>query len=524
MGIFNLFSRSVTAEEAVITSPTIGEERSQPKVSAARHRSHVQHAERFAAAKSDRFTAKFTGAGLSIDERLRRDLEQVRAASRSAGEDVGYVKRYYGMVQTHIVGDQGFRLQSEIRKANGELDIEANQAMESAWKEFGKIGVCEISGRMDMVSADQLTVKTVSQDGDMLIRHIEGKEAGNKFGYAFQLIEADLLDAKLYKKLNDGRQIKMGVEVDRFGRHLAYHILTNHPGEYTWTEGGRRYVRVPADQIILPFPMWRPGQNRGVPWAHAALLDMHDIAGFREATLVSARIGASNMMMYERDPESPPPDEDGQWNEKGEFLQELEPGASSIAPAGYKMRESNFDMPDEGIGTFQKASLRGAGSGMEVNYNALGNDYEGVNFSSMRQAILEDREVWKRLQNWYISQVKQNQRERWLRNALLFGAIDGLEAYDLKRVNKASFRGRRWQWVDPLKDEQAIGESMGNFTCNPMEVLNDKGVDFEQMIDGWSRFFDGMGDNIERAKALGFIKKLSKPESKTEPPKKDNED
>uniref|UniRef100_UPI001319F095 phage portal protein n=1 Tax=Pseudoalteromonas sp. T1lg21 TaxID=2077095 RepID=UPI001319F095 len=190
---------------------------------------------RYAASKSDRLFKNPIGYGLSVDETLRRDVERLRAASRSAGEDVGYIKKYFGMVQTHIVGDKGFRLQSQIRNAQGELDKDANKSVELAYKEFCRKGFCEISGRMNMTEADQLIAKTVSQDGDMLIRHIDN--APNKFGYAFQLIEADLLDVNLYKVLSNGHVIKMGVEQDGFGRHLAYHILTNHPGEYTWSTG-----------------------------------------------------------------------------------------------------------------------------------------------------------------------------------------------------------------------------------------------------------------------------------------------
>ncbi|MCH2057892.1 MAG: phage portal protein [Thalassotalea sp.] len=458
---------------------------------------------RYAASKSDRLFKSPIGFGLSVDETLRRDVERLRAASRSAGEDVGYIKKYFGMVQTHIVGDKGFRLQSQIRDSKGDLDKDANKAVEVAFKEFCRKGFCEISGRMNMIEADQLIAKTVSQDGDMIIRHIDN--APNKFGYAFQLIEADLLDISLYKDLSNGNKIKMGVEQDGFGRHIAYHLLTSHPGEYTWSAGGRRYIRIPADEIILPFPMWRPGQTRGVPWAHAALLDMHDIRGFREATLVSARVGASNMLIYERDPDQPPPEDDENWD-NGEFIQELEPGKSNVVPDGFKARESRFNMPDDSTGDFQKAILRGAASGVDANYNVLANDFEGVSWSTLRQAVIEDREHWKRMQGWYISQIKNVIYERWLRNALLRNQIKGLQAFDLERANNYNFAGRRWQWVDPLKDEQAITESYKNFTVNPMEVLQDKGVDPQELAEGWNNFLELMGDNIQLAQSIGLVK------------------
>lgn len=516
--MFNFFKRSSPAQSLPEVEVDLsGIYREEQPAKKATHAQQVNQL-RYAAAKSERLIKRVGGGVLSVDETLRRDLNNLRSASRQGGEDIGYVKKYFGMVQTHVVGDKGFRLQAEPRLASGKIDKRSAQSIETAYKEFNKLGVCEISGRMNGISADQLIVKTVSQDGDVLIRHIDG--ADNKFGYAFQIIESDRLDTSLYKDLGGGKQIKMGVEIDAYGRHLAYHILTSHPGEYTYAHGHRKYIRIPASEIILPFPMWRPGQTRGVPWAHAALLEMHDIGGYRESMAVGARLGAANMAVYERDPELAVSDE--QWTDEGEFLVELEPGGATISPEGYRLRETKFQMPGEGFGSFQKAALRGSASGMDVNYNVLGNDYEGVSWSTMRQAILEDRDHWKRLQGWYISQVKTPIYERWLRNALLKGAIDGLRAYDLARVAGHQFAGRRWQWVDPLKDEQAVGEAMGNFTINPMDVLNDKGVDLEQMQEGWVRYLDVMGPAIQAAQKLGFGNK--KMQSMSPAPKENPEE
>ncbi|GBL02938.1 phage portal protein [Glaciecola sp. KUL10] len=504
----SIFSRLFSAKdsEQVRTSDTQpnlhandDEKKTNKKLRSKQNQAH----KRYAAAKSDRLFKTPMGFGLSVDETLRRDVEKLRAASRSAGEDIGYIKKYFGMVQTHIVGDKGFKLQSQIRDSLGRLDKDVNKATEEAWKRFCKKGICEISGRMNMVEADQLIAKTVSQDGDMLIRHIDN--ADNAHGYAFQLIEADLLDVNLYKALPNGNQIKMGVELDGYGRHIAYHVLTSHPGDYSHTQNGRRYNRIPANEIILPFPSWRPGQTRGIPWAHAALLDMHDLRGFREATLVSARIGASNMMIYERDPDQEPPENDDDW-EDGEFVHELEPGKSNIVPEGYKARESNFNMPDDSMADYQKAVLRGAHSALDTNYNVGANDYEGVSWSTLRQAVIEDREQWKRMQGWYISQIKNEIYERWLKNALPRNQIKGLKAYDLERALSFQFSGRRWQWVDPLKDEQAISESYKNFTANPIEVLKDKGIDPHELAEGWTEFLDLMQENIQKAQAIGMVK------------------
>ncbi|GAB2191771.1 hypothetical protein MAH1_33790 [Sessilibacter sp. MAH1] len=440
--------------------------------------------ERFAVARHERLNKDVRSAGLSVDETLRRDLYRLIMLSRQAGEDNGFVKRYYGMVQSHVVGENGFTLRCKIKNDVGQLDTAANKAVEQAWKAFSKLGVCEISGRMNLVSAQQLIAKTVAQDGDILIRHLPG--ANNRFGYAFQLFENDILDIQLQKRVSNDTVIKMGVEQNNYGQHIAYHLLTAHPGEYTINYSGRRYVRIPANEMLLPFPIWRTGQSRGVPWAHAALIDTSEIKSMRESILLATSIAAANQTVYERDPEQPPPDEE--FNGEGEIIQELVPGGISMVPQGFKMSTTSFAMPDGNFGEFQKTGLRGVSSGLEVGYNHLANDYESVNFSSLRASVLEDREHWKRLQTWFIGQVMNPIFEAWLRNALLMDAIPGLDLTDLNRVlNGYEFKGRRWQWVDPLKDEQAVELSLKNGTTSLIRVLEDKGIDPEDFKDELKR-------------------------------------
>ena len=77
-------------------------------------------------------------------------------------------------------------------------------------------------------------------------------------------------------------------------------------------------------------------------------------------------------------------------------------------------------------------------------------------------------------------------------------------------------------WVDPLKDEQAISESYKNFTVNPMEVLQDKGLDPQEVAEGWKSFLELMGDNIQLAQSIGLVKGSSV--KTNEPPPKEDEE
>lgn len=459
----------------------LGDPKPQEQKRSVPHKNAAEH-KRYAVAKQQASsTDRFRGGSRSVDSNLRNELVKIREASRNAGDDIGYVKRYFSMVQTHVVGESGLRLQSDVKSKKGDALRDINRAIETAFLEWAELGSAEVGGRMSWIGVQDLVAKTVAQDGEVLIRY--HYDQTNKYGFSVELIEADLLDVTLNQTLNNGNRIVMGVELNQSNRRVAYHLLTSHPGDDTWLAGGRRYERIDAEEMDLLYIPWRPGQNRGIPWAHASLLEMYQINGMRDSQLTSARIASANMGFYERDPEQ---EVDDDFDEEGELLQELEAGQMSVVPEGYKVNQTNFQPPQNG--DFQKDALRGASSGMDVNYNVVGNDYEGVSFSSLRQAILEDRDAWKRKQRWLIEQLATPVFKRWLKMALLKNAIPGLKASQLSLLLKHKFHGRRWQWVDPLKDEQAAGAALDNLTTSPMHILRDKGIDPEDVAAGWEEF------------------------------------
>ena len=467
-----------SVKRAFTKAPKVAQQ--EPESSGTSHGSKSR--KRYAAAQQQSTSAeRFRGGSLSVDSKLRGDLARLREASRNAGDDIGYVKRFFSMVMTHVVGENGLRLQSDVKDTQGNNDRDTNKIIENAFTEWGELGSADISGRMSWVGIQELVAKTVAQDGEVLVRYHYDKS--NKYGFSLEIIEADLLDISLNQSLSNGNRIVMGVELNKSNRRVAYHLLTTHPGDDVWSLDGQRYLRISADEIDLLYPVWRPGQNRGIPWAHASLLEMYQINSMRDSQLTSSRIAAANMAYYERDPEV---EVDDEFDEEGEILQELESGQISVVPEGYKINQTNFQAPQSS--DFQKDALRGSSSGMDVNYNVLGNDYEGVSFSSLRQAMLEDREAWKRKQRWLIEQLGSVVFKRWLKVALLKNALSGLNAGELSRLSRHKMHGRRWQWVDPLKDEQAAGAALDNLTTSPMHVLRDKGIDPEDVAAGWEEF------------------------------------
>jgi lambda family phage portal protein len=265
----------------------------QPKLRAQRN---------YAAAAVNRLTQGWSTISASANSDIHRSLDAVRARSRKLANDDEYVKKWLAMVTTNVVGPVGFRFQARVYDKPGVPDMLANDAIESAYARFCKRGVADVTGRQTMTGLCQLAIKAAARDGEILAQIIRGKSTQNPFGIGIQLLDVDRLDTSLNKPAEGGRNaIRMGVELNTYGRPVAYWLKSAHPGDlYQTTSGvrGDQYQRVPAADIIHEFVADRPEQVRGMPWAHAAMLRLNNLGGYEEAAVIAARVGASKMGFF----------------------------------------------------------------------------------------------------------------------------------------------------------------------------------------------------------------------------------
>lgn len=447
----------------------------------------------YAAAQVNRLTQGWSTISASANSDIHRSLDAVRARSRKLANDDEYVKHWLTMVVTNVVGPNGFRFQARVYDAPSKPDTLANDAIESAWDRFCKKGVCDVTGRHSMTGLQQLGIKAAARDGEYLFYIVRGSAAGNPFGLAFQQLDIDRLDTQLNKPAEGGyNAIRMGVEVNGFGRPVAYHLKNAHPGDlYQATSGirGSTHARIPAEDIIHDFVSDRPEQVRGMPWAHAAMIRLNNLGGYEEAAVIAARVGASKMGFFttpdgQAEVVSTGADDD---SDGGTLTMEADAGTFQTLPEGVKFESFDPDYPAAMYADFVKSNLRGIASGLGVAYHALANDLEGVSFSSIRSGTLEERDTWTLIQEWFSQSFLDRVHAEFMKAALGFGQIllpngSALPLSKLDRFEKHAFQGRRWEWVDPLNDIQADIEAMNARLKSPQSVAAKLGLDYEDLL------------------------------------------
>lgn len=477
----------------------------------------TQAVRRYQAAAINRLTQGWTSLNVSANSDLRMDLEVLRARARDLAANNDYAKKFLQMLETNVVGPDGFLLRSLAAKPDRSPDQTDRNTVEDAFAAWCAVGQCDTTGQLSFADMQRMIIRAVARDGEALVRRVRDPRA--PFGYRQQLLDIDRLDTRYHDELTDGNLITMGVEYDPAGAAVAYHLLTRHPGDTLrgGTAAAIKRERVPVADLLHLFRPDRPEQGRGVPWMHTAMSRLQMLGAYEEAALVAARTGASKMGFFTAPDGDGAPLADGQ-TDQGEFLSDADPGTFGILPKGYEFQSFNPDYPQANYEIFVKACLRGIASGLGVAYNTLANDLENVNFSSIRAGTLEERDNWMLIQKWFISAYLIPTFADWLESALLKGAITGptgvpLPASKLAKFRAHSWAGRRWSWVDPLKDIEASLTAIRAGLNSPQQVAAQMGLDLDDIMEA-------LATANARALALGLPQytEQSPPATTPQPP------
>jgi lambda family phage portal protein len=451
----------------------------------------------FDGARNDHITAGFLATNSAIDDDIRSASERLRGRSRNLAQNNDYMRKFLRMCEVNVVGPHGFVFKSLARDQVGATSTPDNAARDVIERHFGLWsrpgGGCDITRRHGFAGLCKLAIKGAAREGEYLIRKVRGAAARNPYNFALQLLDVDRLDVQRNGEWQ-GNAVIMGVEIDSYGAPVAYHLLTQHPGALSYVmPRGQRYERVPASDIFHGFIADRPEQRRGVPWAHTAMTRLEMLGKFQTAALVAARKGAETVGVLERsldadvpEPGQPPIGERDPAT--GNTYEESLPGTWDTLPYGYSAKAFDSKYPDAVFGQFVKDALRGVASGLGVAYNGIANDLEGVNYSSIRAGVLEERDCWIELQNWMIEQLVGPAFHEWLSLALIAGAITfpagaALPASRLEKFAEHRFIGRRWAWVDPDKDGAANERAVKRGWKTNEQVASEQGFDFHDNLE-----------------------------------------
>lgn len=456
---------------------------------------------RFDAVKSTMFNNNWNSASVKIDNDIYNDQPNLVKLSRTLEENNAIMKKYLSMVENNVVGPNGFILNvqgGDYVNSQKKLDTIGNSVIEEHNLKWAKAKHCDITKKNSYKEIQRILARTLKRDGEILVRKIRGKATpNNPYGFALQILDPQRLDNKQNTVLKNGNILFMGVEMTSFGMPVAYHLRTakNKSSLHLNSYDGDEIEIVPASDILHKFIAVSQEQARGFPAGHAVFPLMINLEEFMRAALIAAQVGAASSIYLERKNENGNTTVDAladvvdadEVDELQDFIMELDPGTVRVLPPGVEMKTFDAKYPESNFVNYVSFNLKLIASGLNVSYFTLANSLEQVNYTSSRTGLLEERESWMREQDWFIETIMEDIYEDWLNQSLLNNAItfpngNRIPPSKIDKFLSYKFHGRKWTWVDPLKDISAKVVEMNNGLTTKTRVLAEMGVEYEDIL------------------------------------------
>jgi len=384
-------------------------------------------------------------------------LQRLWERAKSLYQNNPYFVRYVQLVSQNVLGANGFKLRISLDERGTGDPANIQDYVTRVQESFGNyVETANIDGH-SWFETQRLAL-------NMLLI----------FGDGFLVFQPNDLSFQIVSPLfcpPENLQKKVGNKTVIFRLGVGYIGNEAQPSYYRFVDADGRESIIPADRVIHFRILEFPEQIRGYPRIASAMIQLHHLEGYEEAELVAARIAAAKMGFFKRTvPDIVAAQESG-----GELIDEVRPGELYNLPPGVEVEFFDPKHPNTSFSEFQKAILRSVASALGVSYVSLANDLESVNYSSARVGLLEEREYYRTMQRIFQEQFLNPLFWRWYQSRLLAGAFD--------RQNVIPrWYGRTWDWVDPLKDAEALVKLLNLGLKSFTEVLAQQGKDIDEHI------------------------------------------
>ncbi len=422
----------------------------------------------YAGAMMSRLRTGWQDVALSADDANDAALRPLRDRARQLVRDNAVAQSWVRLAGDNIVGPDGFALEVTSR------DRTVAEQVKAAFYTWCKAEHCDVAGRLAFSDIERLAAENWrGADGEVLIRLWRGY---GPHGLQLQVLDPDLLDETYTRRIAlTGNEVRAGVEVDGFGKPVAYHLWTTHPSE----AGPRQRVRVPASDILHLYRPARPGQTRGITPFAAVMRDLYHLGEMVHATIVGQQVAAmQTTWLVNDDPGAPPliENRDG----KQEAVLSQEPAATNILPSGWKPMAVQPGIPQSTYADFHRLAGHQIAVGLGTHYAQLFGDARDANASSQRVMTIRERRMWRSDQELLRRTLHERVFAVWLQQAVLAGAVR-LRGAPLESV-VASWLPTKWDWTDPMKDVNSAALEIALGLNSRTAVAADKGRDYATII------------------------------------------
>lgn len=357
---------------------------------------------------------------------------------------------------------------------------------------------------------DRLThqvIVAMMMNGGIIGLPVWDPESGlGDWGTAMHMIEIDRL--RNPNNLMDTTALAGGIETNDWGRPLAYHLMTRHPGDAGQIGYEETWERIPAttDWVVRPrvihvYDKQRTGQRRGISMLAPIMPQLHMLGRSDQAELESQLANA--MIAFFAQMQLPPEaimelfdgDVDGLMDlrterslEFGGRRREGQPSSAKVIPLlpGEEVKAHVSERPNANWGPFSESILRRAYSALGQSYEIGSKNLGTLNYSGARSAALETWRTWATQRVWLTDQWCKPCYRLAFEEAVNRGKIPDCTPEDLysnfDAWTNSTWNGPGKGWVDPVKEAEGAGLRVTNLISNLKKECADQGEDWRDVL------------------------------------------
>lgn len=428
----------------------------------------------FDAASYNRLNRDFRPQLGHFELQASRDRAILVANARKLSANNPICKSIDNAIIKNVVGT-GITLQSKIDENTLKNSKNFNDEIEKLFKEWSKPANIDITNRFSLTQMLKNILKAKMVDGEILINCIWTKD--KKFPLKLQLLEADMLDLSLVTYGEN--DVFSGVEVDSYGKPVAYHIKTKF--------NSNESKRFEAKNIIHFYDPDRVSQYRGITDYSQVIETLKDFQAYNDAEIKKNRTLASmNIFLKSKDIASNIFGD----KQKGQNLgydtpiKEVSSGMIHYLNHNDEVITVQSNQLGSNYEPFIKHTVRLISAGRDISYELAIKDYSQVNFSSARASLIQDNKKFDYEQKLLVEKILNPIFELFLDSQVLSGNIKPPKDYTL---NKDDYLKPVWimptrEWVNPLQDIKALEYELKLGLTTLTRASAQRGRDFEEIL------------------------------------------
>ena len=451
-----------------------------------------------------------------------RTVARIRDLVRNDGWASGGLGRRLDAV---IGADLRLSARPDYRALGLDADWAAEWAdeVEAAWRGYATDPARHNDAARTLTVGQQLALayRHMMIDGDavgVLLWRPERLARGAHYATTLQIVDPDRLSTP------DGRveddRLRGGIELDRDGAPVAYHLRRSHPADYLASYERQRWDRLRREttwgrpQVVHYWDKarsGRSGQTRGVGLMAPVVERLKMLTRYDRVELQAATLNAI-LAAYIQSPFDAELVGDALGGSELSAYQTLRSQFHIAHPVTLGGVRLPMLAPGETIGfhhaarppgqfaDFEAAMLRHIASALGVSYEQLSQDWSRVNYSSARAALIE---IWRGFgadRLGFAQGFATPIYAAWLEEAIDRGhvALPG-EApgfYDARAAYcRCEWIGPGRGWVDPLKEAQAAVLRMQSGLSTLQRECAEQGLDWQEVIEQRAREIAAMQES-----------------------------